>query len=185
MLIFIASLVILIATSPSDIAAVDTKLVSATLDKNQEQVRFRFDYTNGPFDFENLPLIINIEVNHAELNENFDFKDQSWVMSTATLAGEELKTRTLLRRGKDGVLTVDYGDFRLFGTTSLYSCNSMIDQEAQDDACIPCSSEDDRCSFSFTLIREGAPYPAETVEIQASQWLVDKSSAVQLEVSLD
>jgi hypothetical protein len=183
--IFLASMAILVATSSSDIAAVDSEMMSATLNKDQEQIGFLFTFSKGPFDFENLPLIVNIEISHDELNEEFDFQDQSWVLSTSTLDGSELKTRVLFRRGDDGILTADYGKYTLSGTTSLYGCQSSLGQDNQTDVCIPCESSADTCSFKFELIREGAPYPAEKVKIQASQWLIDMTSTVQLEVSVD
>ena len=182
--IFTIAMAILIATSEADFPKADSEFVSATLDKEEKEVSFQLDYTKGPFEFENFPLMIDILVEHSELNENFDFKNQSWVMSTSTTDGDEVQVRTLFRRGADEILNADYGKYVLSGVTSLYGCDTKY-SDGNDDACIPCVANQDTCSFKLSLTREGSPYPAEKITIQASQWLSSEESNVQLTVSVD
>ena len=180
--IFTIAMAILVATSEADFPKADSEFVSAVLDKEEKEVSFKLDYSKGPFDFENFPLMIDILVEHSELNENYDFKNQSWVMSTSTTDGEQVQVRTLLRRGADEILSADYGKYTLSGVTSLYGCDT---DDNGDDACIPCVASKDTCSFKLSLTREGSPYPAEKITIQASQWLSSEESTVQLTVSVD
>ncbi|MAD61215.1 MAG: hypothetical protein CMH49_06880 [Myxococcales bacterium] len=183
--IFIMAMAILIATSEADFPKADSEFVTAELNKEATEVSFQIDYTKGPVDFENFPLMINIEIEHSELNESFDFKNQSWVLSTSTPDGEQVNVRTLFRRGADEILSADYGKYTLGGVTSLYGCSDEYGNVMDDDACIPCATDQGGCSFKLSLIREGAPYPAEQVTIQASQWLSSEESEVQLTVSVD
>ena len=183
--IFVMAMAILVATSEADFPKADSEFVTADLNKEETEVSFQLDYTKGPVDFENFPLMIDIQIEHSELNENFDFQNQSWLMSTSTLDGEQVNVRTLFRRGADEILSADYGKYTLAGVTSLYGCSGEYGNVTDDDVCIPCASGQDSCSFKLSLIREGAPYPAEKVTIQASQWLSSEESVVQLSVSAD
>ena len=91
----------------------------------------------------------------------------------------------MFRRGADEILSADYGKYTLNGVTSLYGCDADYDNGNDADACIPCVANQDTCTFKLNLIREGSPYPAEKVTIQASQWLSSEESTVQLAVSVN
>ena len=181
--VFLVAMAILIATSEADFPMADSEFVTVALEKEATEASFHFSYRNGPFDFESFPLMIDIQIEHSELNEDFNFENQSWVMTTASLEGDDLKTRTLFRRGNNEVLSADLGKYTLSGTTGVYSCDTEVDSTNTDDTCIPCAADQETCSFKVTLIREGAPYPAEKVTIQASQWLSSEDSKVELTVS--
>lgn len=177
-MIFLAAMAILIATSESDIPSADSKASSVTIEKEETKASFILSFRNGPFNFDSLPLMLSINVAHKELNENFDFDQQSWSLVSLSSDGSHRTQRVLFRRGDDDILSADRGKFSLEGTTSLFQCSEM-----SDDACIPCEINQDRCDFKVELVREGAPYPAEIVTLTASQWLLDENSTVQLELS--
>jgi hypothetical protein len=181
--IFLTAMAILIATSEADFPMADSEFVTVALEKEATEASFRFSYRNGPFDFDSFPLMIDIQIEHSELNEDFNFEGQSWIMTTASLEGEHFKTRTLFRRGNNEALSADLGKYTLRGTTGIYGCDTELESANADDTCIPCNADQETCSFKLTFIREGAPYPAEKVKIQASQWLSSEDSKVQLTVS--
>ena len=180
LLIFLSALTILIATSESDIPSADSESVTATMEKESTKVKFTLVYENGPFSFDSLPLMLAIEVSHVELNETFDYDQQSWRLVTAKPDGTQRTQRVLFRRGNDDILSADRGKYTLEGTTSLFQCSPM-----SDDACIPCDISRDQCQFDIELIREGAPLPAELVRLSASQWLLDEGSKNQITLSVE
>lgn len=177
-IIFLLAMVILLATSESDIASVDSGDTYQAMAKDQEEASFTFKYSNGPFDFNDFPLIINLKISHSDLNETYDFSNQSWLM---IIEKEEIASsqRVLFRRGVDDILYADHGNYTLTGTTSLYECN----ESNENDACIPCVVSDKECTFTMALVREGAPYPGEEILLQASQWLMSETSEITLDVT--
>ena len=176
--VFLCAMSILIATSESDLPSADSEAVSVDLSKEETKATFLLSYSKGPFNFDSLPLMLEIEISHTELNENFDYDQQSWSLVTTSVDGGQPYQRVLFRRGNDDILRADRGKYTLEGRTSLFQCAPM-----SDDACIPCEMSQERCQLKVELVREGAPYPAETVTMSASQWLLDESSNVQLALS--
>ena len=177
-LVFLSGIFILLATSESDIASVDSGQVFQKLAKDQEETSFTIKYTNGPFEFNNYPLILNLRISHVELNETYDFSGQSW---TLVIEGEEgtRSQRVLFRRGMDDILYADHGEFTLSGTTSLYGCN----ESNENDACIPCSVSKKDCTFDLSFVREGAPYPEEELILETSQWTMNETSVIKLDIT--
>ena len=177
-IILLFSIAILLATSESDIASANSMIVKAELLKDQEETSFTFTFSNGPFEFTSLPLIISLDIKHVDLNETYDFSGQSWVLIVEGADGSSTR-RVLFRRGMDDILYADHGKYTLTGTTSLFECSGDV----LDDACIPCNAMNKECEFTVRLAREGAPYPPEEVSLQASQWLSSETSSIELEVT--
>lgn len=166
LLTLIVGVSILLATSPSDIPSVDAES-SATLLEGEKSIDFQVSYRRGPVDFETFPLLVDFTIKHQEVSEDFLFEDQSWTLITEDLNGEQSRQQVALRRGNDELFIVNRDIPSLNGMISLLQCHSDGDYES---LCIPCDVKEERCDFSISLVREGAPYPAEVIEISASQW---------------
>ena len=123
-------------------------------------------------------LSINIE--HQEVSEDFDFDNQSWTLITETVDGKQTKQQVALRRGRDDLFTLDRERLNLSGLMGLFACPQDLDES--DALCIPCDVKDASCDFVFSMVREGAPYPAEAIEIRLSQW-ADEGSKFTLNAS--
>ena len=179
--LFVSAIGVLLATSESDIPSADSLSIEHSIAKEAQSVEFLVTFSKGPFEYDDFPLFLEINISHDELNEDFNFDGQSWTLVTSTGDGETPKRRVLFRRGTDGILHADRGKFTLQGTTSLYQCATGVTEQTED-TCIPCELDADQCSFVVELVREGAPYPAEVVQMKASQWLSNDTSPIQLEL---
>ena len=176
---FILGLAILLATSPSDIPSIDAE-IKAELTEENKVIEFQVKYRQGPVDFSTYPLMISINIEHQEVSEDFGYDNQSWTMVTETLDGQQNRQKVAVRRGSGDIFTVDKERLTLDGLISLFACPS--ESEESEELCIPCDVEATSCDFIFSMVREGAPYPAETIRMNLSQW-ANEGSTFTLDVS--
>ena len=169
----------LLATSPSDIPSIDTE-IKAELDQDDKTLAVHIQYRQGPADFSTYPLMISVSIEHKEVSEDFSFEDQSWTLITETLDGEQSKQMIALRRGSDEIFSLDRDRLTLSGMVSLFACPE--DAGSSEEMCIPCDVKEASCDFIFSMVREGAPYPAEKIQLKLSQW-ADEGAQFSLEAS--
>ena len=159
--------VTLLATSPSDIPSIDTEF-KAELSAEDKALEVQVQYRQGPVDFSTYPLMISINIEHQEVSEDFGFENQSWTLVTEKLDGSESKQKVALRRGSDDIFTIDRERLTLSGLISLFACPAESDES--EEICIPCDVKEASCDFVFSMVREGAPYPTESIRLDFSQW---------------
>ena len=169
--------VTLIATSPSDIPSINRSL-EVKLTEGAEQVDLSVRYNDGPVNFSDYPLVISLRIVHEDPAESFDFERQSWTVVTETTDGAQQRRLVVLKQGSDNVaqFTVDQSEVSLSGIINLYVCDEDEAGSISAPLCIPCSVSDERCDFTLSLLRQGAPYPAEVIELDLSQWTTEDSS---------
>ena len=169
----------LLATSPSDIPSVDADL-KVELGQDEKTLAVHIQYRQGPVNFSTYPLMISLSIEHKEVSEDFSFENQSWTLITETLDGEQSKQMIALRRGSDEVFSLDRDRLTLSGMVSLFACPE--DADSSEELCIPCDVKEASCDFVFSMVREGAPYPVENIQLDLSQW-ADEGAQFSLEAS--
>lgn len=164
---------VLLATSPSDIPSVDAVPLELKLASEQSTQEILITYENGPFGFESYPLLLDILISHEEPSEDFKFDQQSWTITSQGVDGEERRQLVVVTRGRSNIFYVDQEKLTINGNLSLFGCPQEAEVGGSSELCIPCKNESDRCEFVLTLTREGEPYPAELVEVNASHWATE------------
>lgn len=166
----------LIATSPADIPSVDQS-IELKIAEGEERVDLAVVYTSGPVNFNDYPLVLSVEIDHEDPAETFNFEAQSWTLVTETPEGESRRQLVVLERGDNAQFAVDQETLKLSGVVSLNACEEDTGASSvSDPLCIPCSIKGERCEFTLSMIRQGAPYPAEIAKLDLSQWTSEGAS---------
>ena len=167
--------VTLIATSsPQDIPSVDRAL-KVELEAEEERVNFGVIYEGGPVNFIDYPLVISLKVKHIDPSETFAFEQQSWSLITESLDGAESRRLVVVEQGVGKRFVVDQEERSVSGVVNLNACTTSEDT-LEEPLCIPCDATAERCEFTFALLRSGAPYPREEIELELSQWTTEGAS---------
>ena len=162
------------ATSPADLPSIAAPVHQVELEQGEKNYAFKVIYEKGPFDFDTYPLFVEFTLTHQEVSEDFDFTAQSWTVVSEGVEGDQVRQKVVFKRGFDGEWYADREKLTLQGTLSLFACHE--DQVFDAPLCIPCDLDRDRCEFIVKVTREGEPYPAERITINASQWAAEGSS---------